>query len=45
VADCPPEAEAAVEVNSRGAVEVEPPALEAAFALGPLCEEGEAEEE
>jgi hypothetical protein len=44
VADCPPEAEAAVEVNSPGAVEVEPPA-EATFALGPLCEEGEGEEE
>lgn len=41
----------AVEVNSRGVVEVEPPAeldpaaLEAAFALGSLGEEREAEEE
>ncbi len=49
VADCPPEAEAAVDVNSPDAAAVDPPAFEspaeAALALGARCVEEEEEEE
>lgn len=49
VADCPREAEAAVDVNSPEAAAVDPPAFEspteAALALGARCVEEEEEEE